>query len=443
VRTLRRLKNWSGMGFRQLEKRAAQLGLVLPRSTITAALHRDVLPREDLVVALVLTCGADQEEVDGWVAARRRIAAATPPSAASPAPAAGLDPHPSRTAGGSWHAARFAVLVRLDTPGVETYQDWRITADLDGLDQITLGVTTPHPAAAASVSGSCVPGSCVPGPGLMVEVRYGARLLRHENPLPNRSQFTLILPRPLRAGQSHDCGIIVRLDPGQPMRPHYVLTATRPCQLFTLRVRFPPDRLPRWVRRVCGEPVRTLDIVAPGTQPLAVDEAGEIYTEFDQPTMYLAYGVQWQPADDPAGSQRRTALPETRTRLYLDGGQGADAVVVLATRSLCPPGRRDYRGGDLLLVWGGGRTGLPANSGHHPSDRLRSMSTQPVSRSHSTKITFLSPNEDVVLIPEMCAGCGGGVGRFPGKKSGRAVSYPTHPRAHEDRLESIKGWVPK
>lgn len=294
------------MGFRLLEKRAAQLGLVLPRSTITAVFNRDVLPREDLVVALVRTCGGDQEEVDRWVTARRRIAAATPLSAASPAPSAvdfpsegmmpGPDLHPSPISGDGWHAARFAVLVRLDTPGVETYQDWRIVADRDGLDQITPGVTTPRPSTASSVSGSSVS-----GPGLMVEVRYGARLLRHEQPLPHRSQFTLVLPRPLQAGQSHDCGIIVRLDPGQSMRSHYVLTATRPCEQFTLRVRFRPDRLPRWVRRVCGEPVRMLDIVAPGTEPLDLDAVGEIYTEFDRPTMYLAYGVQWQPADDPAG----------------------------------------------------------------------------------------------------------------------------------------------
>ncbi len=143
VDALRRLKSWSGMGFRQLEKRAAQLGLALPRSTITAALNRDVLPREDLAVALVRTCGGDQEEASRWVAARRRIAAATssPADTAAEDMVPGLDPHPSPTSGDGWHTARFAVLVRLDTQVVETYQDWRIIADRDGLDQITPGVT--------------------------------------------------------------------------------------------------------------------------------------------------------------------------------------------------------------------------------------------------------------------------------------------------------------
>jgi hypothetical protein len=76
VEALRRLKRWSGMGYRQLAKRAAVAGYALPRSTLTVALNRGTLPREDLVVAFVRTCGCDEETVARWVAVRRRIAAA-------------------------------------------------------------------------------------------------------------------------------------------------------------------------------------------------------------------------------------------------------------------------------------------------------------------------------------------------------------------------------
>jgi hypothetical protein len=75
VDALVRLKRWSGMGYRQLAKRAASSGHSLPRSTLTVALNRSTLPREDLVVALATTCGCDEEEVARWVSARRRIAA--------------------------------------------------------------------------------------------------------------------------------------------------------------------------------------------------------------------------------------------------------------------------------------------------------------------------------------------------------------------------------
>lgn len=85
VEALRRLKRWSGMGYRQLAKRAAVAGQALPRSTLTVALNRGTLPREDLVVAFVRTCGCDEEEVARWVGARRRIAAAGGSDAPGPA----------------------------------------------------------------------------------------------------------------------------------------------------------------------------------------------------------------------------------------------------------------------------------------------------------------------------------------------------------------------
>jgi len=90
VDALVRLKRWSGLGYRQLAKRAAAGGHALPRSTLTVALNRNTLPREDLVVALATTCGCDADEVARWVAARRRIAASGPDR---PGPAARLLGH--------------------------------------------------------------------------------------------------------------------------------------------------------------------------------------------------------------------------------------------------------------------------------------------------------------------------------------------------------------
>ena len=76
VEAMRRLKRWTGFGFRQLEKRATEGGHVLPRSTLTVALTRDSVPREDLVAAFAHACGCDDDQTARWVAARRRVAAA-------------------------------------------------------------------------------------------------------------------------------------------------------------------------------------------------------------------------------------------------------------------------------------------------------------------------------------------------------------------------------
>jgi hypothetical protein len=84
VEAMRRLKRWTGFGFRQLEKRATAGGHALPRSTLTVALARDTVPREDLVAAFAHACGCDEDQTAGWVAARRRVAAAGVPDAPEP-----------------------------------------------------------------------------------------------------------------------------------------------------------------------------------------------------------------------------------------------------------------------------------------------------------------------------------------------------------------------
>ncbi|MGK5551789.1 helix-turn-helix domain-containing protein [Actinomadura kijaniata] len=96
VAELRRLKAWSGLSYRQLERRAAEAGETLPYSTASTMLGRRSLPREELLVAFVRACGLDGDDVDAWVAARRRIAAGAAVPAAPP-------PRRERRAG--WRAA--------------------------------------------------------------------------------------------------------------------------------------------------------------------------------------------------------------------------------------------------------------------------------------------------------------------------------------------------
>ncbi|MCP2258193.1 hypothetical protein LX15_001887 [Streptoalloteichus tenebrarius] len=76
VAALRRLKDRSGLTYRQIERRAAEAGAALPRSTVASMLNRGSLPREELVVSLVTACGGSPDEVAEWVEARRRLASA-------------------------------------------------------------------------------------------------------------------------------------------------------------------------------------------------------------------------------------------------------------------------------------------------------------------------------------------------------------------------------
>ncbi|MBP2707840.1 helix-turn-helix domain-containing protein [Microbispora sp. RL4-1S] len=76
VDALRRLRTGTGLSYRELAKRAASAGESLPISTLSAALTRDSMPRPEVVRALVLACGGDEETVAGWLAVRSRLLAA-------------------------------------------------------------------------------------------------------------------------------------------------------------------------------------------------------------------------------------------------------------------------------------------------------------------------------------------------------------------------------
>jgi hypothetical protein len=195
-----------------------------------------------------------------------------------------------------WHLKEFRVLLRLDTSTPEAHEHRMVAATRDGLDEIVAWLDYPREAAE-------------PEPDLRGEVLYGGRLDRKEHPSRQRFQFVVRLPRVVNAGEIHEYGLLLRVPPGQTMRPHYIFTPERPCSAFSLRVRFDPDDLPRWVRRVEGETVRAFDdlgnrrngveIDRPDPDLLVPDSSGEVAVEFTDPALYLGYGVQWQPMERP------------------------------------------------------------------------------------------------------------------------------------------------
>lgn len=71
---MRRLKQQSGLTYRDLEERAVQRGDVLPRSTLADVLRRTTLPPPSLLAAFVRACG-DGQHTDAWLSSRQQIAA--------------------------------------------------------------------------------------------------------------------------------------------------------------------------------------------------------------------------------------------------------------------------------------------------------------------------------------------------------------------------------
>ncbi|MER6015983.1 helix-turn-helix domain-containing protein [Streptomyces bluensis] len=74
VAVMRQLRQWAGVSYRELERRAEAVGDVLPRATLSGALSRQELPREELLAAFVRACGGDDTTVRAWTETRKRLA---------------------------------------------------------------------------------------------------------------------------------------------------------------------------------------------------------------------------------------------------------------------------------------------------------------------------------------------------------------------------------
>ncbi|MFC8665753.1 hypothetical protein [Streptomyces sp. NPDC057199] len=134
VAALRRLKAWSGLSYRRLERRAAEEGHCLPYSTAASMLGRERLPREELVAAFVAACGVRGAEAEAWLDARTDIACGPAP-ALMPVPVPVTGPgHGDVTP-----ASVPAVVAPLDTAPART-RPWRTRLTLVGAAALVTAV---------------------------------------------------------------------------------------------------------------------------------------------------------------------------------------------------------------------------------------------------------------------------------------------------------------
>ena len=175
-------------------------------------------------------------------------------------------------------------LLRMDTQMLVSEEDRRIVSTREDLTEVTVLIDLPREANES-------------GADLQAEIRYGGHLLRKQQPSPNRFKFVLRLPEPLQPGQVHSYGLSLRMPRHMLHLPHYLVTPECRYNRFDLRIRFDPEQLPAWIRRVEGETVRQFEDARPTARLLVPDAAGEVRQEFRDLTMFLGYGIQWKLAD--------------------------------------------------------------------------------------------------------------------------------------------------
>jgi hypothetical protein len=183
-----------------------------------------------------------------------------------------------------WYIKELKTVFRLDAGIIESEEDRVIVATRENLTEVMAWMDLPGDADQ-------------PGADLQARIRYGGSLLKQEQPSPGHFKFVVRLPEPLEAGTEHRYGLMLRMPRHMLRLPHYLIVPECRCDKFDLTIRFDPQRLPRWIRRVDGETVRTFENPRPAGDLLTPDAAGEIRQEFSDLSLYLGYGIQWESVD--------------------------------------------------------------------------------------------------------------------------------------------------
>jgi hypothetical protein len=189
----------------------------------------------------------------------------------------------SDTADDGWYIDHFSVVFMLDGDAPEAIEQRRIVSTRHGLTEITIVLDTPRESGQRRL-------------GLKADVTRGGTLVRTEELSRNRTRYTIALPSALRADETHEYEMHIRVEPDEPMRDYYVFRPERRCKGFDLRVRFDRRNPPAWVRQVAGEDVHVYypyeGVPAPAER-VPVDATGEAFASFTRLREHLGYGLQW------------------------------------------------------------------------------------------------------------------------------------------------------
>lgn len=194
-----------------------------------------------------------------------------------------------RNTGDGWYVESFHATVVRDGGPPMTVERRTVVAERDGIDELALQWSLPRAGAGSDDH------------DLHVRVLYGGTLDHKERRSESRFRLVLTLPRTLRAGETHEYGLLVQVPPDQPMRTHYVYFPSTRCDFFDLRVRF-GDVAPERVWRVSDAFHRDLDEFRLDQDDIAVDAVGEVRTHFSDIAVGHGYGIQW------GGPASRTTL---------------------------------------------------------------------------------------------------------------------------------------
>jgi hypothetical protein len=185
-----------------------------------------------------------------------------------------------------WHSEELRVAVALDQELPEVFEVRRVVGDRDHVRELDLGMTVTVPR---------VPGIARADDELAVDVFHGGTLVRKSLESTDRFALVLALPEDLMRDERREVMLRYRIPRGSVMQPHFACVPRYRCDLFELRVRFGPDRVPNHIWRLADAYQRDVDDPTPSGDLLVANSAGEVRMLFRQLTPGRAYGLRWGP----------------------------------------------------------------------------------------------------------------------------------------------------
>lgn len=285
---LRDLRSQAGLTYSQLARTSHY-----STSTLQEAAGGHRFPTLRVVQAFVLACRGDITDWEAYWAQIKRLTDGSAPADLSRS----VDPPwvakaraeqdrvatPLSGSAEGWYLRSLVARMRLDTDPVEAIEHRVVVATVDGISELATSVSVPrHPADSAR------------GHGLDVELLDGGTLERREQPYESLFTNVVSLRRPLRAGESHEYVLRLRLPPGQPMVSRYVHQPLQRSDSLDLRVQFRLDQLPGRIWKLTGVPPAVANERDPRTEQLKPDAFGEVHVTFSDLRQGLTYGLSWQ-----------------------------------------------------------------------------------------------------------------------------------------------------
>lgn len=181
-----------------------------------------------------------------------------------------------------WYVESVTAFLRMDLDPPELLEERRIVATRDSLSEITAFFSAPKVAMAKECPQK-----------IAADMVYGGQIVEEEWPGEDCARFIIRFPEPLLVGQRHEYATHLSCHPHEWMRPYYILTPIRRCDVLRLCVRFDLTRCPRDVWRIEGALMRVVDGGALHGGIQNINSAGEVHLEFYGLRQGLSYGVSW------------------------------------------------------------------------------------------------------------------------------------------------------